>query len=421
MMPLPLLFALLVPTAASAGWEGAIVAVDISPSAEQVATNAIYLGGYGALGFRDGLTLGFARGVADPIYARALFVEDGAGQAAAIVVLDAVGLGNVVRDEIRSGVAAALPSLPPERVFVAASHTHCGPDLQGMWGGVPGSYRATAVQGAVDAVRWAAGNRTAVDLLVSSLTDPETAALLNNRRGWGYTQNTSAVLALRAVATGETTGVLVNWGAHPTTLGRSVLELSADFGGYLCRALEAEFPGATALWLNGALGDVTAVASGGGFDRPRSYGEAAAAVAAAAVRSGQTVVGPGLAGRVAAFDEPIENIAFVAAWALGVLDGYYEMTDEPGVNGKLAQHLCASSSAASTSCLPRSPDLRGASAVRRRARDGDHTRRVPHAQHHAGGGCDRREGCGADGGGAHPGLSRLLHPHRRMDDGPEQR
>ena len=127
---------------------------------------------------------------------------------------------------------SALPSLPPERVFVAASHTHCGPDLQGMWGGVPAAYRATAVQGAVDAVRWAAANRTQVDLLVSSLTDPETAALLNNRRGWGYTQNTSAVLSLRSVATGETTGVLVNWGAHPTTLGRSVLELSADFGGY---------------------------------------------------------------------------------------------------------------------------------------------------------------------------------------------
>merc|ERR1711969_215643 len=109
MPPLPLLFALLVPTAASGGgWGGAIVAVDISPSAEQVATNAVYLGGYGALGFRDGLTLGFARGVADPIYARALFVEDNAGQAAAMVVLDAVGLGNVVRDEIRSGVAAAL-------------------------------------------------------------------------------------------------------------------------------------------------------------------------------------------------------------------------------------------------------------------------------------------------------------------------
>ena len=47
-MPLLLLlFTLLVPTAA---WEGAIVAVDISPSAEQLATNAVYLGGYGALG-----------------------------------------------------------------------------------------------------------------------------------------------------------------------------------------------------------------------------------------------------------------------------------------------------------------------------------------------------------------------------------
>ena len=201
------LLGLLTTALPAAAWQGALVSVDISPTAEQVSSNDIFLGGYGALGFRDGATLGFARGVADPIWARALWVADSAGEATAIVVLDATGIGNVVRDAIREGVAAAT-GLSAERVLVSATHTHCGPDLQGMWGGVSDSYRATAVQGAVNAVAWAAGNRTEVELHVSSLADETSAALQNNRRGWGFTLNSSTVLAIRSVANGATIGLM---------------------------------------------------------------------------------------------------------------------------------------------------------------------------------------------------------------------
>ena len=175
------LLGLLAAALPAAAWHGALVSVDISPTAEQTAGNDIFLGGYGALGFRDGTTLGFARGVADPINARALWVADSTGEATAIVVLDATGIGNVVRDSIRDGVASAT-GISAERVLVSATHTHCGPDLQGMWGGVSDSYHATAVQGAVNAIAWAAGNRTEVELYVSSLSDASTAALQSNRR-----------------------------------------------------------------------------------------------------------------------------------------------------------------------------------------------------------------------------------------------
>ena len=126
-----------------------------------------------------------------------------------------------------------------------------------------------------------------------------------------------------------------------TTLGRSVMELSADFGGYLCRHIEEAVPGATAMWVNAALGDVSnAGATGEGFERPRSYGVAAAEVALDAVRSGQTLVQDRLEMRVIAYEEPIDNIAFVAAYLLGVLDGYYVMAPGEGVNAPtFAAHL----------------------------------------------------------------------------------
>jgi hypothetical protein len=378
MLPLLLAALLLLPPPV-ASWQGSLVAVDISPSTAQVAAQDIFLGGYGALGFRDGATLGFARGVADPIYARALYLEDSAGHATAIVTLDATGIGNVVRDEIQEGVAAAT-GLAPEHVLVSATHTHCGPDFQGMWGGVSGSYRATAIQGAIAAVAWAAGNRTEVDLHISSLSDDSTAAMQSNRRGWNFTLNASVVLELRSVASGATIGLMVNWAAHPTTLGRSVLELSSDFGGYLCRHLEAAVPGSTAMWVNAALGDVSAAgcdkriflshfvpkimilprqargkrrenskrdaffrrATGEGFERPRSYGAAVGELALTAIRAGRTLlVGDSLELQVQAYTQPIENIAFVAAYLLGILSDYYDLpAGGAGVNAPtFAAHL----------------------------------------------------------------------------------
>eukprot|EP01052_Picozoa_sp_SAG31_P057766 SAG31_NODE_17276_length_677_cov_0.949827_1_plen_143_part_01 len=121
-------------------WLAGMANVDVSPSAEQLATNAVFLGGYGALGFRDGLTLGYARAVHDPIMARAAYLEDEAGSAVILVVIDAVGIGNMIRAEIVEA-ASDRTGVPRDRILVASTHTHCGPDLQGMWGGVEESYR----------------------------------------------------------------------------------------------------------------------------------------------------------------------------------------------------------------------------------------------------------------------------------------
>jgi hypothetical protein len=157
----------------AAAWLGSMQVVDVSPSPAQVASNDVFLGGFGALGFRDGATLGFARGVHDPISARALYLEDAQGQAFAIVVLDAVGVGNRIRDEIRASASVAT-GLPTERILVAATHTHAGPDLQGMWGGVSASYRGTVVQGAANAIAFAAANKTRVELSTSAVYTGDT-------------------------------------------------------------------------------------------------------------------------------------------------------------------------------------------------------------------------------------------------------
>jgi hypothetical protein len=96
------------------------VVEDISPTAEQVATHAIFLGGYGALGFRDGLTLSYAREVHAPIMARALYLEGDGGTDVLLLVVDAVpgpaaavgiGIGNAL--PVVEAITAHSPSAVP--------------------------------------------------------------------------------------------------------------------------------------------------------------------------------------------------------------------------------------------------------------------------------------------------------------------
>ena len=304
-------------------WFGSMTAVDVSPSPEQIATNAVFLGGYGALGFRDGLTLGFARGVHDPIQARALYLEDDHGQAFVTLVLDVVGVGNVIRDEIRSAASLAT-ELPMERILVASTHTHAGPDLQGMWGGIETSYRSTVVQGAVAAISRAVATKTRVTLSVGSIETGDT--LGRNRRGWDYVLNTTSVLLLRSTETATVVGAFASFPAHTTILGRSNMQASGDFAGYVCRAVEARLQ-APAMWINGAVGDVSVVGHGGeGFDRLARYGEVAAEqIVAAFLLHERPIPSDGrLDFEAVAYTQEITNLAFVAALALGVLDDYYE-------------------------------------------------------------------------------------------------
>ncbi|MGN6811535.1 MAG: VWA domain-containing protein, partial [Thermomicrobiales bacterium] len=73
-------------------------------------------------------------GVHDELYARALvFAGEGAAERAALVTLDAIDLNAATVAAIRER-AAALTSIPGERIGVTCTHTHGGPaTLAGRW------------------------------------------------------------------------------------------------------------------------------------------------------------------------------------------------------------------------------------------------------------------------------------------------
>ena len=72
-------------------------------------------------------------GVHDGLYAKAVVFDDGK-TAVALVVLDAVSLQYPTVQHIREAASKTVQGLdlPPERIIVQATHTHCAPDTIGV-------------------------------------------------------------------------------------------------------------------------------------------------------------------------------------------------------------------------------------------------------------------------------------------------
>ena len=170
----------------------------------------VYLGGYGLWKER-----GEPTGIHDPVWARA-FVVVANGTALANAVLDVPGIANGALAEIAQTVEALTGgAINRNAVLVSSTHTHAGPDLQGLWGGVSPAYRQQVVNWTVDAIVEAYATRRPARLLLSV-----GAQQANNRRGWGYTDEDVTVLDLWDEQLNTRIGTVVNYAAYVPALWR---------------------------------------------------------------------------------------------------------------------------------------------------------------------------------------------------------
>jgi hypothetical protein len=288
------------------------------------------LAGYGAMARRLLIPDVFGRyphafwfkpslGERDPLAARALVLEAGDARVA-LVALDLLAVDRPFTADVERRLAAA--DVRPVTLVVSASHTHSGPgafvDSAVLgWLAVDRldrDVRDALLDAVVDAVRRAdaaraparvaAGDITAPPLTVSRLRQPLDAELLVLR----VTRPDGAPVAL-----------VWNYAIHGTMLGAGNLRLSADVMGEASAVLERGL-GAPALFVNGAVGDVS----------PAHHGDRAAhdigAELAAAVRRGWEAaepVGPPalrVAGRAVRLPAPRLSIKnCVRGWAPAAL------------------------------------------------------------------------------------------------------
>jgi neutral ceramidase len=214
----------------------------------------------------------------DPLFARALVIDNGSTKAAFISV-DATSVPG--GDQLVKNVSEEL-KIPAERVIVNATHDHSapmgggGPRPGGAAGAAPGAappataasgYSALLQQGIVEAARQANAN-----LQPARVGFGTGKAYVNTNRdefmGQGYhmgyspdgpSDKTVTVVAFTR-PTGEPIAVYSNYAVHCVVMYLTKTQdgkgqVTSDLGGWTAKYVEDHFPGAVSLWTPGAAGD----------------------------------------------------------------------------------------------------------------------------------------------------------------------
>lgn len=199
----------------------------------------------------DGLPAPFT-GIDEPIFARAVVVEDGSARAA-LVSVDVLGLTG----DVWAAVARRVESdhdVPVDHLVLSATHTHS----------VPGDLGPTMIDGIVDAVGRAVAALTPATLSVGlgtghinvnrTLFDTATGQWREGRNDDGPSDKTLAVLLFRH-PDGRPLAIWYQYAVHAVVTGMRDL-IGPDIPGAASGHLEnALGPGVVALFSSGCAGD----------------------------------------------------------------------------------------------------------------------------------------------------------------------
>ncbi len=207
--------------------------------------------------------------VAQPLYAKAMALQDSAGNRALLVTADILGFTSERSGSISSRLEAS-DGLSREQLLLNASHTHAGPL-------VSGSMMASAPEASREAIRRyiavmedkivSAGQKALRDLRPARLAwGRGVAPFVMNRREFtdrGVILGTNAsgpadrtVPVLRVTGEdGDPRAVVFGAGSHCTTLTGGNMLIAGDYAGYAQEFLEARRPGIQAMFMTGCAGD----------------------------------------------------------------------------------------------------------------------------------------------------------------------
>ncbi|MBI3087351.1 MAG: neutral/alkaline non-lysosomal ceramidase N-terminal domain-containing protein [Candidatus Omnitrophica bacterium] len=205
-------------------------------------------------------------GVHDPLFVRAVVLQD-ADTTVALVSCDLLIIDEALFEAVRRKVEPAFHGRP-FTLLLAATHTHSGPGAYGRkfleklsMGHFDPRVLDFLAGRIAEAVAAAASDLQPADLRYA--TGSAMGLTVNRMDANGPVDAELTVVSFETPAR-RPLAILVNFAAHPTTLGAWNMALSADYPGVVARELEARHPGAVSLFLAGAAGDQAPVKRGEG-------------------------------------------------------------------------------------------------------------------------------------------------------------
>lgn len=238
------------------GWKAGVARTVITPE------EPVWMGGYAA-------RTRPAEGTMHDLWAKALALEDASGKQVVLVTADLIGMPKEMSDAIRDRLEEEA-GLSREQILLNSSHTHSGPALEKSLSVIypqdePVQQKIRAYsRGLVDKITGLAlqalremepaqvyAQNGVARFQVNRRNNPENALRsLTELQG----PNDYAVPVIKVEnAAGELMAIAFGYACHATVLNG--YEWSGDYPGFAQLELEERFPGATALFFQGAGGD----------------------------------------------------------------------------------------------------------------------------------------------------------------------
>ena len=238
------------------GWKAGVAKIDATPS------QAMWMAGYGG-------RTSPSEGTLQPIWVKALALEDDNGHQAVLITSDLLGWPKELSDEIRAE-AERKYGLSKAHIILNSSHTHTGPVLKNaLYDIYPlndseetkiESYSAelkdrviTMIGNALsemEPVRLYSGNGVARFQVNRRNNNESLQERITDLNG----PNDYAVPVIKVEKTdGDIMAIVFGYACHPTVLG--INKWSGDYPGYAQIELEKDHPGAQAMFFQGAGAD----------------------------------------------------------------------------------------------------------------------------------------------------------------------
>jgi hypothetical protein len=206
-------------------------------------------------------------GVLEPIFARAIFIDDG-DEKLLWITCDLIALKRDFVESFRGWAQREL-NLPPHQVLICCTHTHNGPATVHL--NAAGRYCARFVDLLQDQLQQLARRAMSVTSPCTIVSGRVTVALAVDRRGKpsAHTDPKLSLLLFRTHS--RAVAAVVNYAMHPVALGHVERRISPDWCGaaahFVSRALDA-----VTMVTNGAAGNLNPPAEGISPERVRALG-----------------------------------------------------------------------------------------------------------------------------------------------------